>query len=518
MNQPAQWSALAIALASLSAMAGCKASAAEASLSKEAANDEGPPPKVPVPAADGPKLVVLRDGTPVVDRPSASGKVIGELRTGGIVARSAEPYSNAGCKGGWYAVRPRGFVCAGDAASLDEAARHAVPPGPDLGRALPYRYGRARTEGVELYARVPSPADQAAAEPDLDRHLARLAPDEPLGAAANDVPLDARGVPTGPPVILPAGEGVDPSGKRTAASFFDFGATSAPLPLPGQAAPTRSPPLRKGSGVAIAASFTAEGGAGERRFGLTPDGRFVPTDRLRAALGTTFHGIDLDKIGLPIAFVHKRGVHTWELRRGKAEKEDNELERRTPVPLSGKFRTVEGVRYDQTKEGSWVRAQDVIMVVRRHKFPDFVTGTQKWLDVSLANQTLTAYEGKKPVYATLISSGHEPSATEPAAQGPALRGTFRVKRKAVTVPVDPREVGGAYDVADAPWAIELDRGYAITGNYWSDPMGEAQGYRNVALSPIDARRIWGWADPRLPEGWHAVADDGGETTIVFVRP
>lgn len=500
------------ALPALGAL-GCKASAADLSLSKEAT--DGPVPVVPMPPADGPKLHMLKDA-PVLERPSASGRVIGELRAGAVVARSAEPYARSGCDGGWYVVRPKGFVCAGAAATPVAGAALALPAQPDLARAMPYRYGRARSESIPVYQRAPSVTEQLASEPDLDRHLARTANDaDPLGASANDVPLDARGVASGPPVLLPTGEGVDATGKRTASSFFLSGGAELP-PLPSDAV-AKGIPLRKGSGVAITRTFLLDGSARPRAFGLTPDGKVIPVDRLRPALGSTWNGIDVEKTGLPVAFVHKRGVTTWTLSRGKAVKhEDGEVERRSAVSLSGKFRTVEGIRFEQTREGPWLRSQDIVVIVKRSKFPDFVAGTQKWIDISLANQTLTAYEGRKPIYATLISSGRD-QIGDPQTTASTARGTFKVLRKLVTRGIDPREVYSSFDVADAPWVLEFEQGHAITGNYWSDAMGEAQGYHNVALTPIDARRLWTWADPQLPEGWHSVVAEGGESTIVFVR-
>ena len=51
-------------------------------------------------------------------------------------------------------------------------AQHHGPP--DLGRALPYRYARARSENVPVYARAPSPAEQLAAEPDLKLSLIHI--------------------------------------------------------------------------------------------------------------------------------------------------------------------------------------------------------------------------------------------------------------------------------------------------------------------------------------------------------
>ncbi|HZF49886.1 MAG TPA: L,D-transpeptidase [Polyangiaceae bacterium] len=508
-----------LSLGALALSPGCKSNGV--GLSKEQQGEDAFA-DVPSPPADGPKLVALREATPILDRPRPDARVIGELRLGAVVARSVEPYSRSGCEEGWYAVRPRGFVCVGSIATLAASAADVLPAGPDTTRPLPYRYGRARFESVATYSRQPTLAEQSAAEPDLGRHLPRSQGDgDPLGAAANDVPLDARGVPTGPPVLLPGGDGVDASSRRTTASFFTFTAGEripplVPLSVLRGEAPAPAP-LKRGSGVAITGAFSADGGAAMRRFGFLPDGRVVPIDRLKPSLGSTWHGIDLEKVGLPVGFVHKRGVNTFALSRGKAEAQDEELDRRTAVPLTGRFRTVDGVRYEQAKEGYWLRSQDLIVVVRRSKFPEFAKGAQKWLDVSLANQTLTAYEGSKPVFATLISSGRD-QLKDPQVSASTVRGTFRIQRKHVTRAVDNREVHGEFDVADAPWVMEFEPGYAMTGMYWSDGVGEAQGFHNIGMTPIDARRIFMWSDPEVPEGWHGVVDGGETSTIVFVRP
>ncbi|MRG90825.1 L,D-transpeptidase [Polyangium spumosum] len=509
----------ALALAPL----GCKGGAP--ALAKGEPTDE-PPPEVPSPPADGPKLVVLQSGTVVYDRPSTKGKPLGELRAGAQIARSSEPFTRRECPGGWYVVRPRGFVCAGEAATTDPSLAAALPPGPDLSRPLPYRYGRARTEGVPLYTRLPMPAEQAHAEPDLKRYLSRRGAldDEVLGAAADDVPLDPRGVPTGPPVLMPGVLGANDVGRRTVGSFFAFPSPVVPplAPLAPRVADLEGGVLRKNSGVALAGSFTSslapEASEEGRRFGVTPSGHVVAIDRLRPALGTTWHGLDVEKVGLPVAFVHKAGVTAWNLKRGEAEPlEEEELERRTAVPLTGKFRTVNGVRFEQSREGYWVRAQDLVVIVRRTKFPDFAKGDQKWMDVSLANQTLTAYEGQKPVYVTLISSGRD-VLKDAAESASTARGTFRVRKKLVTAALDSREVHGDFDVNDAPWVMEFEPGYALTGTYWGDGLGEAQTFHAVALSPVDARRLFHWSGPELPEGWHGVTDAMGEGTTVVVRP
>jgi hypothetical protein len=462
--------------------------------------------------------VALRDALPVVGRPAAGSRKLGELLAGAVVPRSTEPYGRDGCDGGFYAVRPRGFVCVGDGASLEVRLRTTPPALPALARPLPYRYARARTEGVPLYQRVPSPAEQLAAEPQLAKHLAARAEleKELWGASANDVPIDERGVATGPAVILPGAEGVA-SGRRTTGRFFAFPVPdlSPPSPAGREAAPPAV--LHKASGIALTGTFSADSGSGPRRFGLLPSGRVVPTDRLKPALGSTVRGIDLTKAGLPVAFVHHPFTHAYSVHAGKSRRLDEDLERRTAVFLTGKYRTSMGDRYEQTRDDIWLKTDDLIVVVRRTKMPEFAKDAQKWLDVSLANQTVTLYEGTRPIYAALISSGRD-VLKDPATSASTIRGTFRVRSKYVTRRFDPRELAGEIEIQDAPWVLEFEPGYVIAGSYFSDAFGEAQNYHAITLSPIDARRIWSWADPQVPDGWSGVEDDGTTGTIVYIRP
>ena len=494
-------------------LVGCKGKGSQGvALAKAEQTDEFA--NVPVPPENGPKLYAVQIGAVVYEKPSASSKKLGELRVGGPVSRSKDAVTRKDCEAGWYAVRPKGFVCAGPLVAVDPGApARGLPAPPDLTKALPYRYGRARSENVPLYARLPTPAEQLAAEPDLKKILGKGEDLEPLGAAANDVPLDARGIATGIPVLQPTGEGVE-ANKRTAASFFGFPQPALP-PWNVLVAEPKTGALRKSTGIALAGSLTVDGEAAPRRFAVTADGRLVPTDRLKPALGTTWHGLDLDKVGLPVAFIHKAGVHTWTLKKAKASKNDDELERRAAVPLTGKFRTVDGMRFEETRDGQWLRSQDLVVVVKRSKFPDFVRAQKKWLDVSIAQQTMTVYEGTKPLYVTLISAGRD-QLKDPATSAATPLGSFPIQAKHVTRGLDSKEVQGSFDVNDAPYVMELE-GASVHGTYWGDGIGEAQTFHNVFLAPIDAHRIWTWADPQVPEGWSTIVGGGDDATMVHIR-
>lgn len=486
------------------------------------AADDDTVPQVAVPAANGPKLVALSQGVVVRDRPSPNGKVLGTLRAGARVSRSNDPYSKRGCAGGWYPIRPRGFVCVGAEATLDleHPAAKVLAEAPALDRALPYRYGRVkRGEGV-LYAKLPTMQEQLAAEPKLAGR--RRKEPKRLAAGANDVPLNESFLPSGLPVIHPDAEGVGPDGYRTTATVFVYPGEQVPprpLAIGSDLGQSENRVVKSRSGIAVVGSFLLGDGEDERRFGVTPDGRFIPIDRLSEALGTVWHGVDLSTGSLPVGFAI-RSPRFWTLDRGaQARMLDDELEPKAPVRLSGRFRTVDGTLfYATTEDERWVRHKDVVMIQPRHKFPEFASAGQKWIDISLANQTLVAWEGRRPVYATLISSGQDRFGDPSTGSPSTLQGQFRIRTKVVSRPVDDQEVRGEHSLSEVPWVLEFADGFAITGSYWQSRFGEPTNFHNVTLAPIDAHWLWHWTEIDVPEGWHGVTvSDSTESPIVYVH-
>lgn len=496
-------------LIAVTTSSGCAKAKADPSLSKQV-KQGATPANVPVPPENGPKLQVVKRGAKVWEKPG--GAEIGELLVGGAVSRSPDTLSPTdACPAGYYAVRPKGFVCSDERVSVTpgSAARE-----PDLDHALPYRYGRANAT-TPLYARVPTPDEQLASEPALGKHLAKAdkSATAALHTGSNDVPVDERGVATGGAAMSKASQGADSRGRRTRGSFFEFNEGPAPTNGGGDAVATV---LRKGSAVAISATFMANGPAGARRFGVLPDGAILPVDRLDPILGSVFHGIDLTKeVQLPVAFVLRNEVCPYRIANAKATRlEDEEVDKRTPVELTNKWREIDHVRYEETKDGNFFREKDIIKVVKRTKFPDFVVGDTKWIDVSLALQTLTLYEGRKPIYVTMISSGEGPLGdplTTPATQ----MGTFKISKKSVYGDVDAKESKEAFDLLAAPWALDFAPGYALRGAFWTENMGEAHAYHSINLSPIDARRVYQWVGGEVPVGWLGAAVP--EDVTVHVR-
>ena len=81
-----------------------------------------------------------------------------------------------------------------------------------------------------------------------------------------------------------------------------------------------------------------------RRFALTTDPSLVPLDRLEPVKASTFHGIQLDGVNLPVAFVMQRGAYAYVAEPGKPLTPTRKLEFREALPLTGKSLQSGGVR------------------------------------------------------------------------------------------------------------------------------------------------------------------------------
>ncbi|MBK9001607.1 MAG: hypothetical protein IPM35_38290 [Myxococcales bacterium] len=57
----------------------------------------------------------------------------------------------------------------------------------------------------------------------------------------------------------------------------------------------------------------------------------------------------------------------------------------------------------------------------------------------------------------------------------------------------------------------------LIGAPWHDRFGIENGQGQIQLSPSDALRVWHWADPQLPDGWHGISQPGEKKVYVVVR-
>jgi lipoprotein-anchoring transpeptidase ErfK/SrfK len=291
-----------------------------------------------------------------------------------------------------------------------------------------------------------------------------------------------------------------------------------------------------------------------------------------------------DKLQMPFAFVIRRGASTWKLIRNRDVARPAEpIPFRSIVPLSGKVRIKDGRRFHQARahDTHWLQADDVGVVSEPPAWPAAAEKGERWIDVSLRQQTLALYEGKRAVYATLVSSGQD-RLGDPAISKATPRGEFRIRSKHISAAMDsnesstvfggqrtgnaapalPQDLAGKmedieraeregrrlsdddrrrlenarkgrhpeygvtmrrgshnYELRDVPWIQYFAAGYALHGAYWHDVFGTPRSHGCINLSPIDARAAFLWTEPSVPEGWHGInsGPETGEGTVLVVR-
>ena len=122
--------------------------------------------------------------------------------------------------------------------------------------------------------------------------------------------------------------------------------------------------------------------------------------------------------------------------------------------------------------------------------PPVAGGSGKWIDVNLRAQRLTAYEGSKAVFSTLISGGRPGT--------PTVVGRFAIYTKLVST----RMSGPGYDLPNVPYTMYFYRGYGIHGTYWHNNFGHPMSHGCVNMRTSDAAWLFNWARIGTPVVTH----------------
>jgi hypothetical protein len=466
----------------------------------------------PPPLADGaPRLASIAMLTEIRARPNPAAAKVGYLRAGAQVEMEPEEKGKAGCPGGWRKIKPYGYVCLGPTATLDleNPIARAATRRPDIAQKLPYMYGIA-LHGGPVYARIPTADDLKEYEPHLQTHLARWAKDKESGATYGlDVWMKWKAEPSPPALDALADKVTD----ADLPWFLRDGHVSPNLSgLVKSDSAVKIDDVAHHNGVAFVETFLSEG----RRYNVSTDLRVMPADRFRPIRGSDFHGYVIgEDIDFPFALVRKKGAKKWQASKDRL-KEAGDLEWRSAVPLTGKQKIVDGKLYYEAKEGFWVDDRSAGRVDPAKKMPGWGKNGEKWIDVNITKQVLVAYEGTKPVYTTLVSSG-EAGLGDPEKTKSTKRGIFRIHTKYLSITMDSDVVGEEFELRDVPYVQYFEDGYALHGAYWHDVFGQPKSHGCVNLAPEDARRLFFWTEPQIPPGWQGVAR-ALTGTVVFIHP
>jgi hypothetical protein len=240
-----------------------------------------------------------------------------------------------------------------------------------------------------------------------------------------------------------------------------------------------------------------------RGWGVTSDLLLLPLERVVPVEPSRFHGVELEKdYALPLVFVLGRGAQLYrEAERGGLVVE-RRLDYREAVRLTGEQRRVGSKTFLSTRDGRFILDSDALVRIdERATAPHWAKKGRPWIDVSILKQTLVAYVGMDPVYATLVSTGKD-GLGDPAESHATVQGEFLIHTKHVTDAMSSDVEGDVYDHRAVPYVQFFKDGYALHAAYWHDAFGQPKSHGCINLSPEDARWLFEWSDPQVPDGWH----------------
>ncbi|MBK9031608.1 MAG: L,D-transpeptidase [Myxococcales bacterium] len=232
----------------------------------------------------------------------------------------------------------------------------------------------------------------------------------------------------------------------------------------------------------------------------------VPSSELRPLAPSRFAGLDLRTTlaPWPLAFV---GPEHPAVVRATPAASAVEVGRRDPREVVW----VRSVRGDWVELGdrAWVRARELRLVTVMPR-PAGLAADAPWIDVDLDQQTLVAYQGATPVYVTLVSTGRR-ARTTPV-------GVYRIVAKAATTGMAAEaDEAQQYDVGEVPWALRWKRGLYLHAAYWHDRFGDRKSHGCVNLAPRDARALYAWVGPAMPDGWSEAEVAVDDAVVLRVR-
>jgi len=451
----------------------------------------------------------------VYDRPDTGAHSLGYLRVGQRLMVSPK-VPGKGCRGSWHQLPQGGFACVGRGLVVDakRAPRlHTPATAPDKDSALPYRYAFVKQWNSPMYWRPPTAKEREAAakkRAELERIRKGDVPAKPAPAPA---PVEEAKPATEGLAALPSPDGKTPE-PAVVAKAEPVPAEPAPEPEPEVALPLnpQTPWLERGFFLAIGEKVEVDG----IKYWKTARGGFVEASAAYVYDTKGFEGRVLpDGTSFPMGFVMtSKGAKRYEFDADGKLVATETLPNKTFVDLQEEVEHG-GKAYMMTTDGGLIR-KGVIRFAEERPMPDGLEPYDRWIDVSLGKQMLIAYQGGEPKFITLVSTGKKGSKEE-SFETPT--GQWRIRSKHVSTTMDGQsDTDGNYSIQDVPWTMYFNDSIALHGAFWHEGFGRVRSHGCVNLGPADAKWLFDWTTPGLPEGWHGVhAHKGSPGTTVVVH-
>jgi len=472
----------------------------------------------PPAAHPGPFLFVLQPSVAIYSEPSAERATkLGYAQSGAKVAVLGKPKPADKCSSGWMQVVPMGYVCT-NAGTLDEndSRTKFALKSPAIDSVLPYTYARNAKNGTPLYRSIPTRAQMLQYEP----YLKKEPHSENLGVAGASSVVS---VATAPSAVASAAASVaapaqssqpnaDPSVKAAPADedrpWWQQDGIEDRLheirlsDLQKDSDDVLALRMVKGFYIAVDRTFQWNG----RTWYKSTKRLVAPADRMGQASPSDFKGVELgNDWHLPMGWVYggrdKSITYEIDLEKNRV-KVAGSVAKFVPLQLTERSVDISGTVYRELGDGKWVR-KDHLRIPEPGEPPKDLVENERWLDVDLSSQTLVLFEGTKPVYTTLVSTGKNSKIKEKDHATPT--GQWRIREKHVTTTMDGDGSAAGdlpYSIEDVPYVMYFNKSYAVHGAFWHRNYGVQMSHGCVNLAPLDAKAVFFRTEPGMPDGWH----------------
>ena len=144
------------------------------------------------------------------------------------------------------------------------------------------------------------------------------------------------------------------------------------------------------------------------------------------------------------------------------------------------------------------------------------TGGEKWIEVNLTSQTLTAHDGDQIFLETLVSTGLPGRATP--------TGEFKIWYKIKSTKMSGGEGSSYYYLPNVPYVMFFEneqvlgyKGYSLHGTYWHNDFGHRRSHGCVNLPTPIAEKLYEWTNPSISDGTRVIrasADNPGTRIVI----
>lgn len=207
---------------------------------------------------------------------------------------------------------------------------------------------------------------------------------------------------------------------------------------------------------------------------------WVKRTQIKQSYASSYSGVIVKGLAFPMAWVIQAVIPSEEPG-GSNKKTTPAIPRYTRLNIYA-IRKVGQWEWYLVGAGQWVEQRKVARIMPVARAAD---SAEKWVNVNLYEQVLTAYEGDKLVFATLISSGLPDFQTN--------QGTFKVWSRQTSTPMS-----GAmgqpdfYSLPAVPYVMFFDNDISLHGTYWHDGFGFKHSHGCVNMSIADAKWVFKW--------------------------